>query len=309
MNLVGIDVGGTNFRLGVYSGTDLLDEKRFEADFSLLCNTKSPVEAQSSIVATISEAIAGALERFPDIAAVGIGFPGFIDPETMRIKSSPNLPNLRDVDIATPLSSRFGIPVVVENDALAAACGEHVLGESSSLIYMGLGTGVGGGLVLNGNPYPGENGVAMEIGHIIVAPGGRTCGCGNCGCLEQYASATGVVKTYFELAGTHLSAKEIAHLAGNGDPESLRAFDLAGKMLGHALSHILKVLDISHVVIGGGLSASWHLMETPFRESLEADLVPVLRGKTQVGVSKARDRAGMLGAARLALKNRNRAEF
>lgn len=296
--LIGIDVGGTNFRVGVFSGLEKRYEKRFEADFSVICRSE-PNEAHGAILSTLTSAISEALSDFPEVRAIGIGFPGFIDPESMKIASSPNLPNLRDVDIVFPLSEKFALPVIVENDALAAAYGESLICGASSLIYMGLGTGVGGGLVLKGKPYPGERGVAMEIGHLIVEEGGRPCGCGNCGCLEQYASASGVSKSYLEFSGKRLSSREIAELARQGDADACLAFDLAGRTLGQALAHVLKVADVSHVVIGGGLSESWPLMEKAFAKRLEADLIPVLRGKTIVAVSKARDGAGMLGAAML----------
>lgn len=298
MHLIGIDVGGTNFRLGVFSGLEKRYEKRFEADFSALCRTR-PNEARESILSTLTSAISEALADFPEAGAIGIGFPGFIDPASMKIASSPNLPNLRDVDIASPLSEKFALPVIVENDALAAAYGESLFCGTSSLIYVGLGTGVGGGLVLKGKPYSGEHGVAMEIGHILVEEGGRPCGCGNCGCLEQYASASGVSKSYLESSGKRLSAREIAELAHHGDADACHAFDLAGRTMGQAFAHLLKVVDVPHVVIGGGLSGSWPLMENAFRNRLEADLIPVLRGRTIVTVSKARDSAGMLGAAML----------
>lgn len=299
MHLIGIDVGGTNFRVGVFSGLDKLFEKRFEADFSALCRTM-PDEAQALILSTLATAISEALADFPEAKGIGIGFPGFIDPQSMVIASSPNLPNLLDVDLAGPLSEKFALPVIVENDALAAAYGESFFCGISSLIYVGLGTGVGGGLVLKGAPFPGEHGVAMEIGHLIVEEGGRPCGCGNCGCLEQYASASGVSKSYQEATGRKLAAKAVAVLAAQGDEAAVSAFDRAGATMGRALAHILKVVDIPHVVIGGGLSGSWQLMEQAFRQRLEADLVPVLRGKTNVAVSKAKDSAGMLGAAQLA---------
>lgn len=294
----GIDVGGTNFRVGVFSGKELAWEKRFEADFSLLC--KKSGDARNSIMETMASAISEAVLGYPAIRGIGIGFPGFIDPETMYISSSPNLPGLHDVDIAGPLSQRFDLPVIVENDALSAAYGEKVLGGQESLIYIGLGTGVGGGLILKGKPYPGEHGVAMEIGHIIVEPGGRACGCGNHGCLERYASASGVSISYLERTGKALSAREIAALADAGDESAVSAFVLAGDRLGFALSHIMKVVDVAHVVIGGGLSEAWDRLEESFRERLEADLIPVLRGKCEIGVSKAKDQAGMLGAAMLA---------
>ncbi len=300
MLTAGMDVGGTNFRVGVFDGCDIVWEKRFEADFSRLCSTRSALEAESAIVATMASALSEACHEYPEIRAIGIGFPGFIDPETMRVASSPNLPGLVDVDFAKPLSSRFHVPVIVENDALSAAYGEQVFSEWKSLIYVGLGTGVGGGLILEKKPYQGSHGVAMEIGHIIVEPGGRKCGCGNSGCLERYASASGVTLSYHEREGKTLSSKEIAILAQKGDASALQSFDLAGSMLGFALSHILKVVDVTDVVIGGGLSESWGLLEKSFGKRLESDLIPVLRGKCVVRVSDSKDKAGMLGAARLA---------
>ena len=299
MHLIGIDVGGTNFRVGVFSGLDMVFEKRFEADFSALCRLM-PNEAQAVILSTLASAISEAMAGFPEAKGIGIGFPGFVDPQSMHIASSPNLPNLLDVDIVGPLSAKFALPVIVENDALAAAYGESFFCGIPSLIYVGLGTGVGGGLVLQGVPYGGEHGVAMEIGHLIVEEGGRPCGCGNCGCLEQYASASGVSKSYLDSSGKKISAKEIAALAIQGDEAAVSAFERAGATMGRAVAHILKVVDIPHIVIGGGLSGSWQLMEPAFRQRLEADLVPVLRGKTSVAVSRAKDSAGMLGAAKLA---------
>ncbi|HQT24982.1 MAG TPA: ROK family protein [Burkholderiales bacterium] len=300
MLLAGMDVGGTNFRIGVFEGRDLIWEKRFEADFSSLCRTKPAEESESMIMSTMASALSEAFREHPGIRAIGIGFPGFIDPGTMRVASSPNLPGLAHVDLRTPLSSRFGIPVIVENDALAAAYGEQAFSPGENLIYVGLGTGVGGGLILQGKPYPGEHGVAMEIGHIIVEAGGRPCGCGNSGCLERYASASGITLSYREREGKTLSSKDVALLAEKGEASAIASFGLAGSMLGFALSHILKVVDVSSVVIGGGLSESWHLLGASFGKRLESDLIPVLRGKCEVRVSASGDKAGMLGAACLA---------
>ncbi|NNM81146.1 MAG: ROK family protein [Burkholderiales bacterium] len=301
MHLVGMDVGGTNLRVGVFDGLDLVWERRFEADFAGICaENHHPLE---KILEIIFEAVSQAIAEFPDISAAGMGFPGFIDPQTGRLASSPNLPGLCDVDLATPFSSRFEIPFRVENDALAAAYGEHALSGRSSLIYVGLGTGVGGGLVLKGMPYPGERGVAMEIGHLIVEPGGRPCGCGNRGCLEQYASASGVAKSYLEKTGKALNAREIASLAESGDREAIACFGEAGQNLAAALAHVLKVVDVPQVIVGGGLSQSWHLMKRSFDAKLEEDLIPVLRGKIGVAVSNSGDRAGMLGAALLTARS------
>lgn len=302
--VLGIDVGGTNLRVGVVSDNRVLAESRFEADFSGMCRALPQSDALAGILAALAGAIEQALSAHPQVAAIGIGFPGFIDPKTRQISRSPNLPGLADVDIATPLRERFGLAVVLENDANAAACGEYALlaEKSGSLIYVGLGTGIGGGLVLHGQPYSGDNGVAMEIGHLIVEPGGRQCGCGNKGCVEQYASASGVVRNFLELSGQNLSAAQIAHLAADGDAHAVAAFSMAGEWLAMALAHILKVIDVQNVVIGGGLSASWPLLSASFNSRLQQDLIPAQRGKIKITVSHAGDQAGMIGAAALAVQ-------
>jgi glucokinase len=310
--LIGIDVGGTNLRLGLVeyeaanqnSQVRLIEEKRFHADFSNLCKSQqySPEQTWQVILKTIAAAIKDMRARYPTIAAVGIGFPGFIDPKTQKIAQSPNLPGLSNVDLSADLSRMIELPVVTENDALAAAYGEYVMHstQTKNLIYLGLGTGVGGGLILNGQPYQGQHGVAMEVGHIAVQHNGRLCGCGNRGCMEQYASASGVTISYFEATGQQCDAHEIATRAHAGDVYAIAAYTVAAKALAQALAHILKVIDVADVVIGGGMSAGWLLMEPHFMQQLNDDLIPTLRGKVNVTISNLGDQAGIIGAAMLA---------
>lgn len=299
---IGIDVGGTNFRLGVVRDLRVVWEKRFQADFAGLCRKSTPHVALDSILSILQAAITEARVAFPAVLSVGIGFPGFIDPHSRHVLSSPNLPNLLDADLVSPLRSRCGLPVALENDASAAAYGEYALSDQTDgdLIYIGLGTGVGGGLVLGGRLHGGMNGVAMEIGHMIVEADGRLCGCGNHGCLEQYASTGGVVKSYASLTGKTLTALEIAKLAEQRDSAAVRCYEQAGEYLAAILADVVKIVDVSQVVIGGGMSASWPLMRGAFEKRLEHDLIPVLRGKLRVHISRAQDQAGIIGAAMLA---------
>lgn len=310
--LIGIDVGGTNLRLGVVDYDEaashiqphLIEEKRFHTNFSNLCKTHTPDQAWQAILNATATAIDSMKVKHPDITAVGIGFPGFIDPVTQKISQSPNLPGLRNVDLSADLSQLIGMPVITENDALAAAYGEYVTHakQINNLIYMGLGTGVGGGLILNGQPFQGQHGVAMEIGHITVQQNGRLCGCGNRGCMEQYASANGITSSYFEATNLQLTAHEIANLAHKGDSNAITAYRLAGKSLAQALALILKVIDITNVIIGGGVSAGWPLMTPAFAQQLDEDLIPALRGKVEVSISTMGDQAGIIGSAILAQK-------
>jgi glucokinase len=310
MQLLGIDVGGTNLRLGVFEGLTLIKETRHQADFSIICKNNSPSVAWQQILNVLAEAISMSLAEHSHIQAIGIGFPGFIDPNSQTLAQSPNLPGLKNVNLAADLSKVLNKlidkkskikQIILENDANAAAYGEYCLlnKPAAGLIYLGLGTGVGGGLIINGKPHVGANGCAMEAGHIIIESQGRQCGCGNKGCMEQYASASGVAISYFKATKKQLSAHEIADHADNGDKVAIAAYELAASALAQALASILKVVDVQNVVIGGGLTGAWHLMQAAFNARLDADLIPVLRGKVEIKISTANDTAGMLGAAML----------
>jgi glucokinase len=296
--LIGIDVGGTNLRVGVFSNLALIEETRFQANFSQFCKDHSPNEAWQKILNVTANAIQTVIAKYPDVETIGIGFPGFIDPSTQLIAQSPNLPGLINVNLAADLSQLIGKKVVVENDANAAAYGEYCLAgkPEGGLIYLGLGTGVGGGLIVDGKVYSGQHGCAMEVGHIIIEPNGRQCGCGNHGCVEQYASASGVAISYFNATQKQLSAYQIAELVGEGNKEAVAAYELAANALAQVLASILKVVDVQTVIIGGGMAGAWNVIEKAFNTRLEADLIPVLRGKVHVQISKTGDAAGMLGA-------------
>lgn len=302
--LIGVDVGGTNLRVGVVHKRKVIWERRLQADFSGFCQSHPPEAVMDFILDTLTGSIHEAKAHYPMVGAVGIGFPGFIDPETQCVAQSPNLPGLHEVDLAGPLNKTLGLPVIVENDALAAAFGEFISGgHEDNTVYLGLGTGVGGGVVLDGKAFPGSHGVSMEVGHIIIDPHGRLCGCGNRGCLEQYASASGVALSYAELKGDGgFDSALVAALAQEGDKLALAAYERAGSALAQGLATILKVVDVSRVIIGGGMSLSWHLMKPAFDARLEADLIPALRGRVEVCISTSGDQAGIIGAAMLAAR-------
>lgn len=301
MLALGIDVGGTNIRFGVFEGNELIDIMRVEANLSQHCQLISDESAALEVVRLLSSEIVNIIEKHPDIESVGIGFPGFIHPDSKKVIQSPNLPSLSYFDLRGELAAILNLPVSVENDANAAAYGEYYLAgkPDAGLIYIGLGTGVGSGFIINGKPYTGQHGVAMEVGHIIVEPDGRLCGCGNKGCMEQYASATGVAISYFKATKKQKTAHDIAALANAGDKLAMQSYELAGRVLGQTLANIIKVLDVKNVVIGGGMTGAWPLMENSFKHRFNADLIPVLRGDIKVTISTAKDTAGMLGAALL----------
>ena len=305
--LMGIDVGGTNLRLGILDHGLVIDDMRFQANFSEICKNNPADVAWHKILEVTANAINEMLKKHQDVSSVGIGFPGFIEPNTQIILQSPNLPGLLNVDLSAALSTMIKRPVLVENDALVAAYGEFCSLNSydkvsakariQDLIYVGLGTGVGGGLILNGQPFGGQHGMAMEVGHMITVPNGRLCGCGNHGCMEQYASATGVSLIYQDLTGKNLMVDVIASLARAGDVDAIKAYELAGINLATAIANIIKVLDIRLILIGGCMSHAWDLMANVFHATLNTALIPVLRGKIKVEISNSGDQAGIIGAA------------
>ena len=302
---IGIDVGGTNIRFGVFNQTQLIEEIRLESNLSKLCGEMLPEHASYEVVRLLSSEIINLIEKNHTIQSVGIGFPGFIQPDSKKIVSSPNLPGLSYFNLAGELSTILGLPFTLENDANAAAYGEYILAgkPEGGLIYIGLGTGVGGGLVLNGKNFPGQQGCAMEVGHIIIEPIGRLCGCGNKGCMEQYASASGIAISYFNATKKQCTAAQIAEYANLGDKDAIAAYVLAANVLAQTLASVVKVVDVKNIVIGGGVAAAWSLMKQTFVQRFEADLISVLRSTIQIKISNANDKAGMLGAAMLSIEN------
>lgn len=299
---LGLDVGGTNLRLGVFSNLSLLEESRFQANYSNICKQNPPEQAWQQILQVTATAIQAMLDKYPAIQSIGIGFPGFINPHTGVIAKSPNFPGLLDVNLGKDLSQLLGHQVLVANDGNAAAYGEYyALGQpAGGVLYAGLGTGVGGGLVTNGRVWAGAHGYALELGHLIVEPGGHECGCGNQGCVEQYASATAIGKNYARLTGKQLTSFEVSKLAQQGDANALSVFVQAGEKLAQAVALTLNIVDVENVVIGGGVVSSWPLMQEAFTSRLQHDLIPVLRNKVKIHLSSSGDNAGILGAALLA---------
>ncbi|MDQ6973814.1 MAG: ROK family protein, partial [Mariprofundaceae bacterium] len=246
------------------------------------------------------------LRNHTNIQAIGLGFPGFFLGDTGILLASPNLPQLKNMALAKKLSERLSLPVCVQNDALCAALGEHRFGagnHANSLLHITLGTGVGGGLILQQQAYTGESGMAMEFGHLRVQTDAtaRACGCGGVGCVEAYASSTAIQTIYAELMGETLMTQAIYQRACKGDAVASRVFETAGGYLGQAIAEAVKLLDIHTVTISGGLIGAWDLLYPPLIKTLNQHLIPPLNGKIHVLPSSLSDKAGMLGAAAMAL--------
>lgn len=297
--VLAVDVGGTNIRAATVSEQGLISA---EQEYRFKLGERSVSE--ELLLKRLTSLFSGIIRDHGSITAVGIGFPGFFIGDSGVLASSPNLPELKNVRLAERLSESLKLPVRVQNDALCAAIGEHRFGAGrgvANLLHITLGTGIGGGLILNNVPYGGEGGMAMEFGHLRVERGddARSCGCGGRGCVEAYASATAVARRYAELSGREMGAREIFGRAENGDRDAASVITSAGGHLGMAMAEALKLLDIRTVTVSGGLVGGWPLLHPAIMQSLEEGLIPPLRGKISVLKSALDDTAGLLGAATL----------
>ncbi len=303
---IGVDLGGTNVRLALVGAGGIVGERR-----------RHPTEVargRDHVLARLADAVRAAAAGVPPgavLAGVGIGVPGVIDHERGVVVASANFPGWRDVSIREELSRRTGLPVVVENDANAAAVGEQHYGAGRafrSFVLLTLGTGIGSGLILDGRLWRGATGMAGEAGHVTVVSSADAvaCGCGNRGCAERYASATAVARMAREagLSG-NLDGATLARLARDDDSaagETAReVYRRAGRYLGILVAGLINILNPHAVLIGGGMSEAWDLFEPALRAEVLARAHRPMGETTALVRASLGDDAGILGAARLAL--------
>lgn len=311
-HVLGIDIGGTNTELGIINTRG-----------EVLAATKLPTRDYPDIDSFVS-AVAAATRRlctennldFPQ--SVGVGAPA-ANLHTGMLERTANLPWTPPVPIAAKLSEAMGVPVAVCNDANAAALGEMTYGAARDLkdfIMITLGTGVGSGVVCDGRLITGREGLAGELGHIVVRRQGRPCGCGRRGCLETYTSATGVVTTIRQMLADNpdepsalrdIPADSLSSLAAYeaamaGDALALRVFDFTGRVLGEALADFASFTSPQAFILFGGLSQSGELLLKPLRESFEENALFFHNGgKVEIRLSQLPSaRAALLGASAVA---------
>jgi glucokinase len=277
---IGVDLGGTNLRVAAVDEQGCLKEK-------VTFGTKTIV-GRDQVLNDMCNAIRQTTAKYQkqgSLLGVGIGVPGIIDMETGMMRESPNLPGWADYPVRVEIEKRMNTPVILENDANCAALGEKWLGAGrhvGDMLMLTLGTGVGGGIVIGGKIHHGMTGMAGEFGHMTVEPDGNQCGCGNRGCLEQYSSATAVVRMAREAiaageapglakaasSDVEFSAKEIYNLAIQGDEGARKIFRRAGRALGIALATLINGLNLEMYVIGGGVSSAWEAFSPSVFEEL-----------------------------------------
>lgn len=307
---IGVDVGGTKVAAGVVDENgQVLARVRRDTP------STDPDATEDTIAGVVGELAA----RF-DIDAVGVGAAGFVDETRSVVVFAPNVA-WRHEPLRDAVQRRTGLPVVVENDANAAAWAEYRFGAGGGhehLVMVTVGTGIGGGLVLSGQLHRGRFGMGGELGHLRVVPGGRRCGCGNRGCWEQYASGGALVREARELASSSpitgerllalgdgkaegITGPEVTQAAREGDAAALDCFAVVGGWLGQGLADLAAVLDPGCFVIGGGVSAAGDLLLGPAREAYEKNLSGRgHRPAAEVRLAELGGEAGLVGAADLA---------
>lgn len=304
--IIGIDLGGTNLKAGIV-----------DTDGKILhrLSTKTNSHADSQIISNqilllIAEIIQSARIKESDMIGVGLGSPGLVDKRGETILFSPNLPRWRNVPIKRIVAERFSKPCVLENDANAAAWGEKWAGagkEVRSLVMLTLGTGIGGGIVIDNKLWRGASNVAAEIGHMVIQMDGPQCNCGNRGCVEVYASATGMVRRFKEVLKSgkfsslkisdEITARMISDAAFQGDRESLDIIEETGRYLGIALINIMHVLNPEMIVLAGGMIGSGELLMNPIRQVTQRGAFEASYKDTKIVFSQLGNDAGIIGAA------------
>lgn len=303
-----VDLGGTNLRAANVDRSGRIHE---------LIRTATPEtdkaeEIVSAIAAVVRKCASNGEQRGASVQTISVVVPGSVQVETGLVVNAPNVPSLPGFRLADALHNELGRAVLIENDANAAAVGEQWQGAArgcQTIVCLTLGTGVGGGIVLDGRLWRGADGTAGEVGHMSVEPSGVACKCGNTGCLEVYASGTAIVRMAREamtlssesrlhdVPAIELSAERIHSAAVAGDRLALEVFQTVGKYLGIAMANLINVLNPEMIVVGGGVSAAWDFFGERARDEVMKRAFPAPAQRCQIVRAACGDSAGLIGAA------------
>ncbi|HEU4769619.1 MAG TPA: ROK family protein [Pyrinomonadaceae bacterium] len=300
------DLGGTHLRVALVDDTGKIHKQ-----VKLQTPRDESPEPLVSALASIADEWRG-----PDhgpIVAAAVMVPGAVDAAQFVVLQAPNLPSLLKFQFKAVLQERLGWPVILENDANAAAIGEMWMGAARGcrdVVSVTLGTGVGGGVVLDGKLWRGAHGSAGEIGHTTVDPfGGLKCKCGNTGCLELFASATAIARMAREsldefpktvLSADNLTAEKVYEAGVDGDELAVAVFKRAGTYLGVGLANIMSLIDPEIIVISGGVVNGWDLFQAEMYREVSERAFRATAQQVRIARAELGDNAGLLGAARLA---------
>ncbi len=277
---IGVDLGGTNLRIAAVDDRGTLLKK--------MTSGTHVSRGREAVITEMCEAIRELAAEFKGsflLRGIGIGVPGIIDLETGMLRESPNLPGWHNYPVRDDIERRLRARVILENDANSAALGEKWLGAArdvEDMCMLTLGTGVGGGIILGGRIWHGMTGMAGELGHITIQPDGPLCGCGSRGCVEQFASATAVLRMTREAiaggkapelaraagSGPEFSARIVYQLAVQGDRAAQEIFRVVGRSLGILIAGMVNALNVPMFVIGGGVASAWEAFSPALFEEL-----------------------------------------
>ncbi|SFQ07420.1 glucokinase [Amycolatopsis arida] len=309
MLTVGVDVGGTSVRAGV------VDERGSLLDTARVATPSGEVALEDAVAGVVED-----LRNRHEVGAVGLAVAGFVGTDRRSVMFAPHLA-WRGAPVADRIAKRVGLPVTLEHDANAATVGEHRFGAARGAgvaVLIALGTGIGAGLLLDGALFRGAHGVAPELGHLCVVPGGRPCPCGKYGCWERYCSGTALAATAVELLARHpgsstvlaretsgdpgsITGRRVAGAARDGDPVAQRAMTELARWLGEGLALVADIYDPEVVVIAGGVSESAPLFLDEAREHYAGAITGARhRPLARIRTAQLGDDTAIVGAATLA---------
>jgi glucokinase len=286
---IGVDVGGTKIAAGVIDREGRIGPR---------LERPTPTGSQEDLLAALDEMVEEL--RGESVMAIGFGLPSTIDQRSGRAISSVHIP-LADLDFRERMRGRFSLPVGIDNDANAATLAEWQIGagrEARYMVMLTLGTGVGGGLVLDGKMYRGAVGAAAELGHMVLMYGGEPCGgtCEGHGHFEQFASGRAADRAARETLGEAATARELVAAAREGNDAALEAMREIGRRLGAGIGTLVNVFDPELVVLGGGFSSALDLLLEPAREVVAQEALPPGRTSVRIVPAELGSEAGLIGA-------------
>lgn len=300
--IIAVDLGGTNLKIA------LLDAKYKIIDKQVL-STRKFVKKEKliwAITQAVNDVIANNGLEKRRILGVGIGLPGPVDVKQGLVHFFPNIPGWKEVKLKNILEKRLGLPVFLDNDANLMCLAEYKLGAargSDNAVCLTLGTGVGGGIIINRSLYRARSSAAGEIGHIPINERGPRCNCGGRGCLEAYIGNQRIKAQARRIFKRNISLEELSGLAKKGNKSALRLWSGLGRRLGRALAGVVNLLSPDCIVIGGGVANTGKILFSEVKKTVLTQAMPVQARQVKILKAELADAAGLVGAAILVKEN------
>ena len=318
--VLAIDLGGTKIAAALISA----DNRVMDRAHSLTLASEGLQAVTSRIFTTIDRLLSQGTTDRAQLDSIAIAAAGAIDTNKGWITLSPNLPGWLNIPLRDIVRKRYGVDTYLINDASAAALGEHRLGagrDKNNLVYITVGTGIGGGIIVDGELYSGTSGGAGEIGHMTIDANGPECNCGNTGCLEVLASGTAIANEakrrikqgekslLSDMVLEGITAEKVANAAHGGDQLALDVISRAATYLGVGMVNLVNIFNPEMIIVGGGLSKMGELLLRPARQVVRKRAFPLCAGAVRIVVTKLGDDAGVLGAAIFARQEKSANSF